>query len=145
MRILAAVISFGRLLFGVAFITKPQLMERAWIGKQARLPGARLLARAVGSRDLVLGLCGLQALARDDGSAARSWLAAASVCDAVDFGATLAAGRGIPRDTRNGVLVVAGAASVLSVIAAAGVGRGDEAGSVPTAPPDSARAAEPGG
>ena len=137
MRILAAVISFGRLLFGVAFITKPELMERAWIGKQARLPGAQLLARAVGSRDLVLGLGGLQALARDDGSAARSWLAAASVCDAVDFGATLAAGRGIPRDTRNGVLVVAGVASVLSAIAAVGIGRGKEAGSVSTAPPDS--------
>ena len=137
MRILAAVISFGRLLFGVAFITKPQVMERAWIGKQARLPGAQLLARAVGSRDLVLGLGGLQALARDDGSAARSWLAAASVCDAVDFGATLAAGRGIPRETRNGVLVVAGVASVLSAIAAVGIGRGEEAGSVSTAPPDS--------
>jgi hypothetical protein len=117
MRILAAVISFGRLLFGVAFIAKPEVMERAWIGKQARLPGAQLLARAVGSRDLVLGLGGLQAIARDD-DAARSWMAAASVCDAVDFGATLAAGRGIPRDTRNGVLVVAGVASLLSALSA---------------------------
>ena len=137
MRILAAVISFGRLLFGVAFITKPQVMERAWIGKQARLPGAQLLARAVGSRDLVLGLCGLQALGRDDDDATRSWLAAASVCDAVDFGATLAAGRGIPRETRNGVLAVAAVASVLSAIAAAGIGRGEDAGSVQTAPSDS--------
>jgi hypothetical protein len=145
MRILAAVISFGRLVFGVAFITKPQLMERAWIGKQARLPGAQLLARAVGSRDLVLGLCGLQALARDDDSATRSWLAAGSVCDAVDFGATLAAGRGIPRDTRKGVLVVAAVTSVLSAIAAAGAGRGDDAEPFRSAPPDSARAAEPGG
>jgi hypothetical protein len=117
MRILAAVISFGRLLFGVAFIARPELMERAWIGKQARLPGARLLARAVGSRDLVLGLGGLQALARDDDSA-RPWLVAASVCDAVDFGATLAAGRAIPRDARNGVLAVAGVASLLSALSA---------------------------
>lgn len=134
MRILAAVISFGRLLFGVAFITKPELMERAWIGKQARLPGAQLLARAVGSRDLVLGLGGLQALARDDDAAVRSWLAAASVCDGVDFGATLAAGRGIPRETRNGVLAVAGVASVLSAIAASGTGRGGEAEPVPAGP-----------
>jgi hypothetical protein len=134
MHILAALISFGRFLFGVAFITRPELMERAWIGKQARLPGAQLLARAVGSRDLVLGLGGLQALARDDGSAARSWLAAASVCDAVDFGATLAAGRGIPRDARNAVLAVAGVASLLSAAAAGGVGRGGAAQPAPIDP-----------
>jgi hypothetical protein len=122
MRILAVLISFGRLLFGVAFVAQPKLMDRAWIGKQARLPGAQLLARAVGARDLVLGLGGLQALARDDGSA-RPWLAAAGICDAVDFGATWAAGRGIPRQARSGVLAIAGVFSLLSAIAALGVGR----------------------
>ena len=54
MRIFAVAISSLRLLFGVAFIAKPTLMEQAWIGKQARLPGAQLLARAVGARDLVV-------------------------------------------------------------------------------------------
>jgi hypothetical protein len=122
MRILAGLISVGRLVFGVAFIAEPKLMERAWIGKQARLPGAQLLARAVGARDLALGLGGLQALARDDGSA-RPWLAAAAVCDAVDFGATWTAGRGIPRQARSGVLAIAGVFSLLSAIAAVGLGR----------------------
>jgi hypothetical protein len=122
MRILAGLISFGRLLFGVAFIARPQLMERAWIGKQARLPGAQLLARAVGARDLVLGVGGLQALARDDGSA-RPWLAAAAVCDAVDFGATQTAGPTIPSQARRGVLAIAGVFSLLSAIAAVGTGR----------------------
>ena len=129
MRILGLVISFGRFLFGVAFISKPQLMEQLWIGKQARLPGAQLLARAVGARDLTLGLGGLQALARDD-SSARQWLAAAAVCDAVDVGATLAAGPSIPRDARNGVLIVGGVGALLSALAAAGLGRGAEAGPV---------------
>jgi hypothetical protein len=121
MRILAVLISLGRFLFGVAFIAKPTLMEQAWIGKQARVPGAQLLARAVGARDLVLGLGGLQAVARGDGSA-RPWLAAASVCDAVDFGATWAAGRTIPREARNGVLAIASVFSLLSALAAAGLG-----------------------
>ena len=121
MRILAALISFGRFLFGVAFIAKPTLMEPAWIGKQARVPGAQLLARAVGARDLVLGLGGLQAVTRDDGSA-RPWLAAAAICDAVDFGATWAAGRTIPRQARAGVLAIAGVSAVLSAIAAAALG-----------------------
>ena len=48
MRVLAALISFGRLIFGVAFIARPKLMDRAWIGKQAGLPGTQVLARAVG-------------------------------------------------------------------------------------------------
>jgi hypothetical protein len=119
MRILAALISFGRFVFGVAFIAKPTLMEDAWIGKQARLPGAQLLARAVGARDLALGLGGLQAVSRDDGSA-RPWMAAAGICDAVDFGATVAAGRGIPRQARTGVLAIAAVFSLLSAIAAIG-------------------------
>lgn len=126
MRILAMLISVGRFVFGVAFIVEPKLMDRAWIGKQARLPGAQLLARAVGARDLVLGLGGLQSLARADGSA-RPWLAAASVCDTVDLGATLAAGRGIPRQARSGVLAIAGVFALLSAIAAIGNGRSGHA------------------
>ena len=121
MRVLGVLICLGRFLFGVAFIAQPKLMERAWIGKQARLPGAQLLARAVGARDLVLGLGGLQALGRNDGSA-RPWLAAAATCDAIDFGATSAAGRGIPRQSRNGVLAIAGLFSLLSAVAAVGSG-----------------------
>ncbi len=122
MRILAGLISFGRFVFGVAFIAQPELMERGWIGKQARLPGAQVLARAVGARDLAVGLGGVQAVARNDGSA-RPWLAAAAACDAVDFGASWAAGRGIPRQARTGVLAIAGVFGVLSAVAAAGNGR----------------------
>jgi hypothetical protein len=131
MRILAGLISLGRFLFGVAFIAEPRLMERAWIGKQARLPGAQLLTRAVGARDLALGLGGLQALTRDDGSA-RPWLAAAAVCDAVDFGATWTAGRGIPRQPRSGVLAIAGVSCLLSAIAAVGNGRSGHAEAGPS-------------
>src|SRR5215217_5367156 len=134
MRILAGLISFGRFLFGVVFIARPTVMERAWIGKQARLPGAQVLARAVGARDLALGLGGLQAVARDDGSA-RPWLAAAAVCDAVDFGATWAAGGGIPRQARSGVLAIAGVFSLLSAIAAVGIGRTGP-GPLPSGPDD---------
>src|SRR5256885_15227412 len=103
MRALGGLISLARFVFGIAFIARPQIMDRAWIGKQARVPGAQVLARAVGARDLALGLGGVQAVARNDGSAG-PWLGAAALCDAVDFGATLAAGRRIPREPRNGVL-----------------------------------------
>ena len=121
MQTLAALISLGRFVVGAAFIARPKILEGAWIGRQARLPGAQVLARAVGARDLTLGLGGLQAVARDDGSV-RPWLAAAAVCDAVDFGATYAAGRRIPRRGRNGVLVIASAFSLLSALTAAASG-----------------------
>jgi hypothetical protein len=140
MRILAGLISLGRFLFGVAFIAQPRLMEPGWIGKQARVPGAQVLARAVGARDLTLGLGGLQAVARNDGSA-QSWLAAGSICDAVDFGATWVAGRRIPRQARLGVLTIAAVSSVLSAVAAAGNGRaGDsEPPPAPTTDTEAAR------
>ena len=125
MRFLAGLISLGRLLIGVAFIAEPKLMERAWIGKQARVPGAQVLARAVGARDLALGLGALQAVARDDGSA-RPWLGAAAICDAVDFGATLAAGRRIPKQPRTGVLAIASVFSLLSALLAAALGPSGE-------------------
>jgi hypothetical protein len=118
MRTLAALISLGRFVLGAAFIARPKILEGAWIGRQARLPGAQVLARAVGARDLTLGLGVLQAVGRDDGSV-RPWLAAAAVCDAVDFGATYAAGRRIPRRGRNGVLTIASVFSLLSALAAA--------------------------
>jgi hypothetical protein len=121
MRMLAALISLGRFVFGAAFIVRPKILEGAWIGRQARLPGAQVLGRAVGARDLTLGLGGLQAVARDDGSV-RPWLAAAAVCDAVDFGATYAAGRRIPRRGRNGVLSIASVFSLLSALTAAASG-----------------------
>ena len=142
MRILAGLISFGRFLFGVAFLAEPKLMERAWIGKQARLPGAQLLARAVGARDLTLGLGGLQAVTRNDGSA-RPWLAAAAVCDAVDFGATWAAGRAIPSQARTGVLAIAGVSSLLSAVTAAGIARSRDADPLPSRTPDVSGGAVP--
>jgi len=122
MRILAGLISLSRFLIGVVFIANPKIMDQAWIGKQARLPGPQLLARAVGARDLTLGAGGVQAAIRGDGSA-RQWLAAAAVCDAVDFGATYTAGRGIPRSARTSVLAIAAAGTVLSAIAAVGTGK----------------------
>ena len=137
MRILAFLISLGRLAFGAAFIAEPKLMERAWIGKQARLPGAQLLARGVGARDLALGLGGLQALKRNDGSAG-PWLGAGAICDAVDFGATASAGRKIPADARRAVLVIAAVFSVLSTIAAIGTGRSSEPTAAPTTTTDPA-------
>jgi hypothetical protein len=144
MRILAWLISLGRSLVGLAFIAEPKLLERAWIGKQARTPGAQLLARAVGARDLVLGLGGAQALQRKDGSA-RPWFAAAAVCDAVDFGATWTAGEGIPRDARRSVLAIAAVVSLLSAVAAVWSGRSPQGMAAPAGAHEVSAGGAPGG
>jgi hypothetical protein len=145
MRILAGLISLARFCFGVIFISRPKIMDEAWIGRQARLPGAQVLARGVGARDLALGLGGVQAAVRNDGST-RQWLGAAAICDAVDFGATWVAGRRIPRSSRTTVLGLAAGGTVLSLLAAIGASRNGheeplatthdftEAGAVPTEP-----------
>jgi hypothetical protein len=96
----------------------------------------------VGARDLALGVGGLQALTRNDCSA-RPWLAAAAVCDAVDFGATWTAGRGIPRQPRPGVLAIAGVFSLLSAIAAVGLGRSEHAEPPPSGTHDVSGGAVP--
>jgi hypothetical protein len=119
MRILTGLISLGRAIVGAAFISEPKLMDQGWIGRQARMPGAQVLARGVGARDLAVGLGGLQAAVRNDGSA-RPWMAAAALCDAVDFGATWSAGKRIPRKSRTAVLAIAAGAAALSAIAAIG-------------------------
>ena len=119
MRILTAVISLGRILFGTVFIAEPKVMDPGWIGRQARLPGAQVLTRAVGARDLAMGLGGLQAAVRNDGSA-RAGMAGGALCDAIDVAATRAAGRRIPRQARTGVLVIGSVAALASAIAAVG-------------------------
>jgi hypothetical protein len=123
MRALGGLLSLGRAVLGIAFVARPKLVDGAWVGKTARLPGAQVLTRAVGARDLTVGLGGVQAVARDDGSA-RPWLLAAACCDAIDFAATYSAGKGIPRDARRSVLAVASVFGVLSALAAVGSSRG---------------------
>lgn len=56
-----------------------------------------------------------------------------AICDAVDFGATMAAGRKIPADARRGVLVIAAVFAVLSTVAAIGTGGSREKPAPPPA------------
>jgi hypothetical protein len=75
-----------------------------------------VLARALGARDLVLGLGALRSAA--DAESLRPWLAAGILADSVDFGAT-AAGSGLPWRGRALVLAVAGGAAAAGAVALA--------------------------
>jgi hypothetical protein len=103
-----------RLSIGAAFVLAPRWAMRPWIGSRAEDPGTRLLARALGARDLALAVGTLTAGGRER---RRPWLIAALSADAADLALTLAAGRQLPRRGRALVCVIAGAGVSLGVVA----------------------------
>ena len=105
----------GRIAVGTSLCAAPSFAAQ-WAGEDARAPGARVITRAAGARDVALGVGTLAAMG--DRALLRRWLLVSSACDAVDFAATLAGPRAPGRTV---VLVVAAAATAVGVAAAATV------------------------
>jgi hypothetical protein len=84
-RTLARGLALNRVLFGVGFIAFPG-SGRTWVGKVAERPGAQVLARALGVRDLALAVGALAALG--NGGSAKPWFAGQLAADVTDFLAT---------------------------------------------------------
>jgi hypothetical protein len=117
-RKLATVIAVGRIGIGATALVAPALVARPWIGAPAEGPAARLLARAMGGRDLALGIGALRALHRSDDEA-RPWVALGGMADAVDAVATAVAFTTLPGRSRWGILALTGGAAVVSTRLAA--------------------------
>ena len=109
-RDLALLNARGRMAIGAALLVAPRLIGPMWVGDDGERPTVKQLARAVGVRDLVVGLG--TAVALDRGAPVRGWLEGAAVADTVDFVATLATGDSIPRRARGGVLLIAAVSAV---------------------------------
>jgi hypothetical protein len=97
---------------GAALVVAPGRAVSVWTGTPST-PAARIAARGLGARDLVLGAGALAALA-GKGSAG-GWLRGAAAADAADFVATLAAFDELPRARRLLWLVSAGTAAVVGL------------------------------
>jgi hypothetical protein len=111
---LARGLAINRISFGAGLILAPGLYARTWVGADAAGEGTtKLLARALGARDLALGTGGLLALREGDGARARRWFAAQGVTDAVDLAATLAA-RDIPLPARVFAAVMAAGSTAIA-------------------------------
>jgi hypothetical protein len=91
-------------------------MAGLWIGAEAKLPQAKLLARAMGMRDVALGGGTLLAGAR--GQDTRDWVRMGALSDAMDAILTAASFRRLPKLGRWGVLASAGGAAVAGLWAA---------------------------
>lgn len=86
----------------------PRAVAPLWIGRQAgREQGTLLVARALGGRELALGLGLKRALDRD--ASPRSWLQGGMLADGVDVIAAVTGGRELAASVRAGVGLAAGA------------------------------------
>ncbi len=123
-RALATGLAVNRILFGLNFVAAPARGGASWIGAAAaRRPATGVFARALGARDLALGLGALHALRSGDDAAARTWMAAHAVADGVDLLATLAARRQLPRGPATFAVAMAGASTAVGVAGALRLGR----------------------
>jgi hypothetical protein len=100
-------IARGRIIMGLATLVVPGLVLRGLFGRHASTPSARVLARMFGARELVLGVGTVTSV--KEGTQDAEWVSACAVADAVD-GLAMAFSPGVPRRSRPGALIGAGAA-----------------------------------
>ncbi len=105
---LTRLLAIGRIGAGAAFLLAPKVAGRGWFGDAVDHPGTLVAIRALGIRDLVLGLGAYRAL--DVGGDAETWVTLGIVCDAVDATATATSIRHLPTATALATIAVASAA-----------------------------------
>src|SRR3712207_5505098 len=96
LRMLAAALALNRVAFGAGLVLTPALHGRTWVGREASDDRTQVLARAMGIRDLAIGLGALLALRSGDAARVREIFGVQVATDGVDLIATLAAGRRMP-------------------------------------------------
>jgi hypothetical protein len=110
----AQAVAAGRVALGVAALAWPSIPARPWVGAAADDLAARVFGRALGARDLALGLGALAALQRPaaESESASAWVAAGALSDALDVVASLSAWSELPRGSRWLVAASAGGAAL---------------------------------
>ena len=117
----AMAVAAGRVALGLTALAWPAVPARPWVGAVADDLAVRVFGRALGARDLALGLGALAALqgrAGDFGSAS-GWIAAGALADALDVAATVRSWRELPRTGRWLVAGSSGGAALIGAAAAA--------------------------
>ncbi len=105
----ARAVAAARVVIGLTALAWPSVPARPWVGTAADDLAARVFGRALGARDLALGLGALTALQRPgaERGSAGAWVAAGALSDALDVVASLSSWRELPQ--RGRWLVVASA------------------------------------
>jgi hypothetical protein len=113
----ARAVAAGRVALGLTALVWPSGPARPWVGGAADELGARVFGRALGARDLALGLGALAALQGSDTGSASAWVAAGALSDALDVVASVSSWRELPRVGR---WLVVGSAGGAALVGAAG-------------------------
>jgi hypothetical protein len=116
----AGAVAAGRVALGLAALARPSVLARPWVGEGADDLAAEVLGRALGARDLALGLGALTALQRqaaEPGSAC-AWVAAGALSDSLDAAITLSSWRELPRAGRWLIVAAAGGATLIGAAGA---------------------------
>jgi len=110
----ATAVAAARTALGVAALIWPSVPARPWVGASADELGAQVFGRALGARDLALGLGALAAVrqAPAGSRSAGAWYAAGALSDALDVAVTAAVWPRLPRATRWLVAAAAGGAAI---------------------------------
>jgi hypothetical protein len=116
LRALLRALAAGRVVVGSSLVVAPRFTGRRWIGETADDRAVMVFTRALGIRDLALGVGSLSALT--NGEPAKQWTLLSAASDAVDFAATMLAVRRIGLRRAVPVLLVAGTAAAIGVAAA---------------------------
>ena len=126
----AMTVAAGRVGLGVTALAWPAVPARPWVGSAAADGvAARVFGRALGARDLALGLGAMAALGRADaaggadarGRSAAAWIAAGALSDALDVAVSVSSWRELPRVSRWLVVLSAGGAAVAGAAGAVAV------------------------
>jgi hypothetical protein len=119
LRYAATAVAVGRVALGVAALARPSLPARPWVGSSADDLGAQVLGRAMGARDLALGLGALVAVrSASPGSwPVGAWYGAGALSDALDLAITAAAWPRLPRATRWLIAASAGGSAITGAAA----------------------------
>jgi hypothetical protein len=113
-RYAATAAAAARVAVGVVALTWPSVPARPWVGASADELTAEVLGRALGARDLALGLGTLAAIRKAPAGPwpAGALFAAGALSDALDVAITAAAWPRLPRTTRWLVAASAGGAAI---------------------------------
>jgi hypothetical protein len=133
-RQIALALGAGRMVLGVTALVAPGLPLRPWVGDTTGDRPARLLARALGARDLALGMGVI--LADRHQAPVRGWVEAGGMADAGDAVITAAYARGLPRLGRWLVLAAATGGAVAARLASRGVDAAGPGAGIDGAGPD---------
>src|SRR5215210_818428 len=112
-RTLTRLHALGRVALGAGLTLAPRALTAVWLGGASRRPATQVPVRALGARDLAIGLG--TAYAAGQGHGVRPWLWAGILADATDLAATLRARDDLPAVGVAAVAAMAGGSVLLEL------------------------------